>query len=185
MCTINKGGTVKKIILIMISITICLAWAGLYVNFDKRDFAGYKDLMEKASANGKYINLLHVINVPEDIDGYGTFCDWGYWYCDVYAGEQNLLPGFWVYVHPNWYIWEKRADEQGLPARANAKGKYITLLHILKVHEDVKIYGAYHDWGFSETYAYAGYEDLTPGYWVYVEPYWYIWAQTSIPEGNT
>ena len=175
----------KKIILIVISIAVCLAWAGLYINFDKRDFAGYEDLMEQASANGKYINLLHVIEIPEDVDGYGKFCDWGYWHCDAYAGEQNLLPGFWVYVYPNWFVWEKRADEQGLPARANAKGKYNTLLHILKVHEDASIYGAYCDWGFSETYAYAGYEDLTPGYWVYVDPYWYVWAQRSIPEGNT
>ncbi len=175
----------KKIIITMMLITVCLAWAGLQVNFDKRDFAGHKGLMDKASASGKYINLLHVIEVPEDITGYGKFYDWGYWYCDAYAGEQNLLPGFWVYVYPNWFVWEKRADEQGLPAEASANGKYSVLIHVLKVPEDSRAYGKYYDWGFGETYSYAGYEDLTPGYWVYVEPYWYVWAQTSIPEGST
>lgn len=140
----------------------------------------------QASVNGKYMYLLHIIEAPEDKLEYGSFCDWGYWYGDEYAHHTNLTPGFWVYVYPNWYIWEKLAVEDKLDPAASGHGKYFRLMHVLHVPEDVRTYGAVYDWGFSEEYSYAGYENLTPGYWVYMKPNWYVWADViNIGEGGT
>lgn len=154
----------------------CFSWAGLYVDYDRDIFDGYKDLMHEASMKEKYVNLLHVIEVPEDKTIYDALCNWGYSLCDAYADNTNLKPGFWVYVYPNWFIWERLAVEDQLDSEASVHGKYTTLIHLLEVPEDVSIYGNIYDWGFSEQYAYAGYENLTPGYWVYQKPNWYVWA---------
>lgn len=130
----------------------------------------------QASLNGKYINLLHVIPVPEDKDEWGEFCEWGYWTGTEYGNFTDLKPGFWVYVYPKWYVWEKLAAEEKVGSNANVQGKYRVLLHVLEVPEDADEFGAFRDWGFAETYSYEGYENLTPGYWVYVKPNWYVWA---------
>jgi hypothetical protein len=61
--------------------------------------------MTAASVNGKYYNLLIMLNVPQDQGGYGNFYDWGYYTGTSYAGYNNIPPGYWVYVYPNWYIW--------------------------------------------------------------------------------
>lgn len=140
--------------------------------------------VDHASVNGKYMNLLHVIEAPEDKAEYGTFCDWGYWYGDEYAQETNLTPGFWVYVYPDWYVWEKLSVEETADAGASAQGKYSMLMHVLFVPEDAHTYGAFYDWGFSEEYSYAGYDNLTPGYWVYAEPNWYVWADVTNTGGT-
>lgn len=58
-----------------------------------------------ASVNGKYYNLLKTLNVPGDQGSYGSFYDWGYYSGTSWAGYNNLPPGYWVYVYPNWYIW--------------------------------------------------------------------------------
>ncbi len=62
----------------------------------------------KASCNGKYFQLLKVIEVPNDQASYGAFNDYGWWYSDTYAGFTNLPGGYWVYVAPKWYIWGGR-----------------------------------------------------------------------------
>lgn len=81
--------------------------------------------------------------------------------------------------------WEKRAEEIGLNLRASVQGKYLVLLHVIKAPDDEKTYGAFYDYGFSEEYSYAGFDNLTPGYWVYMAPYWYVWAATSDNVGGT
>lgn len=136
-------------------------------------------LHDPSNADGKYVNLLHVLNVPEDKENYGDRFDWGYWAGDTWGKYTGLKPGFWVYVYPYWYVWEMRADEAGLDPRASVKGKYQVLMHVVKVPDDRQIYGEFYDWGFSEEYSYAGYDNLTPGYWVYLAPNWYVWASTT------
>ncbi len=131
----------------------------------------------EARVHGKYVNLLYIIPAPEDRAEYGEFCDWGYWTGTEYADCKNLKPGFWVYVYPKWYVWERLSAEEKVDDRASVKGKYRVLLRVIEVPEDADQFGAFRDWGFSEVYSYSGYENLTPGYWVYVKPNWYIWAE--------
>lgn len=58
-----------------------------------------------ASVNGKYSDLIQVVNCPEDRANYGEFIDWGYWSGTSWCG-QVTQPGYWVWVNPNWYIWQ-------------------------------------------------------------------------------
>ncbi len=67
-----------------------------------------KDLEAKASVGGRYSVLLHVLHVPKDREEFGEFRDWGRWNGTEYEGIQNLSPGYWVYVYPYWFVWEKK-----------------------------------------------------------------------------
>jgi hypothetical protein len=67
----------------------------------------------QASAGDKYSHLLRTLNVPDDEATYGELYDYGYYSGAEYAGHTDLPAGFWVYVSPNWYIWEKGSDEAG------------------------------------------------------------------------
>ena len=59
----------------------------------------------KASVNGRYKNLLRIIEAPEDSAAYGSFSDFGRWEGTSYRGLDNLPQGYWVYVAPYWFIW--------------------------------------------------------------------------------
>jgi beta-lactamase regulating signal transducer with metallopeptidase domain len=66
--------------------------------------------------------------------------------------------------------------------QARVNDKYAMLLRQIKVAEDVDQYTDFNDYGYSQTNSYQGYEDLPAGYWVYVEPYWYVWRDlTAMP----
>lgn len=67
-----------------------------------------KDALKKASVDGKYSNLLHIIESKDDFQTYQQFSDYGFWSGKSYAGHQNLQPGYWVYAFPNWYVWKKK-----------------------------------------------------------------------------
>ncbi|MBS0262153.1 MAG: DUF3520 domain-containing protein [Planctomycetes bacterium] len=58
-----------------------------------------------ATVDGKYQNLLRILEVPADRGHYGAACDFGRWDGSEYAGQQDLPHGYWVYVYPRWYIW--------------------------------------------------------------------------------
>ena len=60
-----------------------------------------------ASANpeGKYRSLVQTLHCPKDQASYGTFREYGYWAGGPWC-EQQGLPGYWIWVAPNWYIWE-------------------------------------------------------------------------------
>lgn len=58
-------------------------------------------------------------------------------------------------------------------------GKYKSLLRRIQVAADTAKYGQFKDFGHSDMKSYAGSENLPEGYWVYVAPYWYIWAETT------
>jgi hypothetical protein len=60
----------------------------------------------EAHVHGKYRGLLRVLYVPQDLPAFERFHDWGHWNGTDWAGYRNLPAGFWVYVHPHWYIWE-------------------------------------------------------------------------------
>jgi len=68
---------------------------------------GSDEFRDPKNANGKYVNLLHVICVSQDRDTYGPRCDWGYWAGSSWGPYTDLKPGFWVYVYPNWYVLGK------------------------------------------------------------------------------
>ncbi len=65
-----------------------------------------------ASVNGKYSDLIQVVNCPSNSANYGEFYDWGYWSGTSWCG-QSTQPGYWVWVNPDWYIWRNvgRSEE--------------------------------------------------------------------------
>lgn len=60
----------------------------------------------------KYRELLKTLKVEADQKTYGDFYDYGYWANTSYAGHENLPPGFWVYIAPNWHIFGKSGPPQ-------------------------------------------------------------------------
>lgn len=71
--------------------------------------SGPNPILVKASANGKYANLLTQFAVPGDRANYGDFKDYGYYAATTYANAQQPA-GYWVYSTPNWYIWKTKAS---------------------------------------------------------------------------
>lgn len=65
---------------------------------------------------------------------------------------------------------------------STVRGKYKSLLRRLNAPEDAERYGQFNDYGYSDTKSYAGSDNLPAGYWVYIAPHWYIWAETTQPE---
>jgi Ca-activated chloride channel family protein len=63
-------------------------------------------------------------------------------------------------------------------------GKYKSLLRRLHVPADTEKYGQFKELGHSEMKSYAGSENLPAGYWVYVAPYWYLWAESTQKVAN-
>jgi hypothetical protein len=53
------------------------------------------------------------------------------------------------------------------------------LLHQFKVEKDADEYGDFKDLGHRTTSKYTGQTDLPAGWWVYVQPYWYIWGERT------
>jgi len=75
---------------------------------------------------------------------------------------------------------ERTLDEDLEKARVG--GKYDKLLHKIAVPDDVKSYGEFNDWGHYSGTSYKGATALKPGYWVYVAPHWYIFAEKLTEE---
>lgn len=69
--------------------------------------------LKKAQADGRYAMLLRQIRVPDDLEDYGEFNDYGAWDGTEWAGYHDLPHGYWVYVYPYWYIWR---DQTATPA---------------------------------------------------------------------
>lgn len=67
----------------------------------------------KASVGGRYRDLLRIIEIPGDRDVYGEFREWGHWQGSAYRGYGDLPAGWWVYVHPRWYVWGRREPAGG------------------------------------------------------------------------
>jgi beta-lactamase regulating signal transducer with metallopeptidase domain len=71
---------------------------------DPKD-AALEAALVKARVDGKYEMLLRQIYVPDDVDNYAEFNDFGLYQGASYAGFDDLPNGYWVYVEPYWYIW--------------------------------------------------------------------------------
>jgi hypothetical protein len=63
--------------------------------------------------------------------------------------------------------------------KARCDGKYAMLLHQFRVEKDAEEYGEFKELGRRSSAKYAGQSDLSPGWWVYVQPYWYIWGERT------
>jgi len=174
-----------------------------YLWKSERGQAPAPELPKEASANGKYAKLLRVLDLPGDEAAYGKVKDWGYWTGTSYQGFNDLPVGYWVYVAPKWYIWEKeqpaqavpapqvnpapqpngaaQLDEANLPKEASANGKYAKLIAVLNVPGDEGAYSKFRDYGQSSFTNYGGRADLPAGaYWVYVAPNWYLWREVRL-----
>ncbi|MEM9534173.1 MAG: hypothetical protein AAGA40_00730 [Cyanobacteria bacterium P01_E01_bin.45] len=62
-------------------------------------------LPELASANGSYYRLEQILTCTADRDTYGDYNDYGYWSGGSWCGQTGV-EGYWVYVYPNWYVWQ-------------------------------------------------------------------------------
>jgi len=69
--------------------------------------AGISPAQPAAPARSRYRTLLKRIEVPTDRATYGDFCDYGFWPGTAYAGQNDLPPGYWVYLAPDWYIFKE------------------------------------------------------------------------------
>jgi sRNA-binding regulator protein Hfq len=79
----------------------------------------------EASAGGRYTGLLRVVPAPGDEATHGKFREAGYSHTPSWAGQDNLPAGYWVYVAPNWYIWQKQSVSK--PAADDMAGKQVTV----------------------------------------------------------
>jgi hypothetical protein len=70
-------------------------------------------------------------------------------------------------------LGDVKPDE--LISRAAVAGKYRHLKRVLLVPRDRSICNKFTDFGFWNGTVYADVTDLTPGYWVYVYPRWFVW----------
>ncbi|HEY1861533.1 MAG TPA: hypothetical protein VGG61_14325 [Gemmataceae bacterium] len=68
--------------------------------------------LKKASVDGKYAMLLHQFKDEKDGDEYGDFHEYGFRNVTEHHEQKDLTKGYWVYVQPYWYIWEKRTDSK-------------------------------------------------------------------------
>ena len=66
---------------------------------------------------GRYHTLLRKIAVPADRAAYGDFCDYGYYPATSYAGHKDIPAGYWVYLHPHWYIYKGVGLKPAAPVR--------------------------------------------------------------------
>ncbi|MBV9468493.1 MAG: hypothetical protein JO316_04510 [Abitibacteriaceae bacterium] len=90
---------------------------------------------------------------------------------------QNVLP---VELQP---AAEATLTESLLKASVN--GKYRTLLRQLEMPEDAQEYGAFRDYGLFTGTEWKGVTDIPKGYWVYAQPYWYIWHDLTATPRTT
>lgn len=58
-------------------------------------------------ANGKYNDLIQIMNCPKDKAQYGEYYDYGYWGGGSWCNQQGAA-GYWVWASPNWYIWKNK-----------------------------------------------------------------------------
>lgn len=69
----------------------------------------------------RYRTLLRKLAAPDDRTAYGDFCDFGYWAGTRYRGQQDLPPGYWVYLAPDWYIFKEEGSGTPPPPAAGPR----------------------------------------------------------------
>ncbi|MEN8150762.1 MAG: hypothetical protein ABFS86_13140 [Planctomycetota bacterium] len=68
------------------------------------------DLGMQAACGGKYDRLLYRFHVPDDVEKYGLFKDFGHYRETDYQDVKGVPAAFWVYVHPYWYVWAEKGE---------------------------------------------------------------------------
>lgn len=122
----------------------------------------------KASANGKYANLIQTLHCPKDQKTYGQYKDFGKWGGGSWCG-QTAKAGYWVWVNPNWYAWKFE-----VPPKASLNGKYNALVQIVHCPQDKKRYGNFSNYGYWSGGTWCG-QKARAGHWIWVAPQWYVW----------
>lgn len=74
---------------------------------------------------------------------------------------------------------ENKALEKIFHSKATVNGKYRRLLRRVHVPMDRQNYTDFKDYGHYQATDYGGEKAIPAGYWVYVYPYWYIWAEVA------
>ena len=59
---------------------------------------------QSSSVNGKYFQLKQTLTCERDRAKYGNFSDYGYWKGGNWCGQRGQA-GYWVWSHPNWFVW--------------------------------------------------------------------------------
>lgn len=127
---------------------------------------------------GKYSRLLAIIDDPEASRERGGFADLGRLEAPPGAHDDDIGPAFWVYSAPRWYAWgEAHEAKLEAPPGADASGKYAKLQKVIPAIDDQGRYGSFWDEGHSKRSEYKGIQDIPSGYWVYIPPNWYVWAE--------
>ncbi len=78
---------------------------------------------ETASVDGNYSQLLQILHCPQDAADYGNFQEFGYWDGGPWCGQTGM-PGYWVWVYPNWYIWK---DSKGAESASDSNRSGTTI----------------------------------------------------------
>lgn len=136
---------------------------------------------EPTSAYGKYRTLIQRISCADDWENQGDYKDYGYWEGgNLVCGVEPKI-GYWVYVYPDWYVWAKQVQQNNaldpkFLEQASGYGKYTNLLQVIPCEADGASQGNYKDYGYWEGGNLVCGVDPAVGYWVYVYPDWYVWA---------
>ncbi|GEM_PF-480263 len=159
-------------------------WVYVYPSWyiwKKKTSDGEGPSYDKASVDGKYRGLLKTLNVPNDRYSYRDLYEGGYRTTSSYRGNYNLPKGYWVYLYPYWYIWEKVTGDGGSTDenRASINNKYSRLLKTVYAPNDRYSFRDLYEWGYRTISSYKESYNLPRGYWVYSFPYWYIWESES------
>jgi hypothetical protein len=131
------------------------------------------DMLERASVNGKYSELIQELKCPADQAKYGHFKDYGWWGGGPWCGQQGKA-GYWVWVAPTWYVWAGKGVTSNVPEKAAVNGKYSELVQVLNCPADKAKYGHFKDYGWWGGGPWCGQQGKA-GYWVWVAPNWYVW----------
>ncbi len=162
-----------------------------YFTYVKPYWYGWKNLNKKkinvkkiTSVDGKYSKLLQKIKCGGEKKFYKNFTEYGYkprqfkkkdyvrW-CGTFA-----KPGYYVYLYPHWYIYEKFNSKNKVPKSAIKDINYTfdELVQIIRCEKDKKNYGeVYHHGYWDQNRYYCNQQMTRKGYWFYVFPNWYIW----------
>ena len=104
---------------------------------------------------------------------YGKVHDLGYSTRSEYAGQQSLPKGYWVYVAPDWFIWERLNPEPIAPHAPNRMRPELELASVGGKY--AQLLRRFEDSGHAEFLEWGGpawhmewnqHKDLPKGYWV-------------------
>jgi hypothetical protein len=71
-----------------------------------------EEALKRATVDGKYSGLLRKLSSELDYLAVTGFRDLGRTGFTEYFGYKNLPQGYWVYVYPYWYIWEREVSAE-------------------------------------------------------------------------